>query len=146
MVDVAIIAFASPEYKRCLEIRDAVLRVPLGLSLGPADTGGEAEQLHFMATLAGRPCATCCLRPEEDGRFQLRQMAVNPECRGKGVGAALLHKVEAYAAGSGGRLIWMEARAEVMDFYRKSGYLAEGKPYMKMDIPHVRMIKELLDS
>lgn len=69
------------------------------------------------------------LRPyselEDSGSLYISGVAVEPECRGAGVGAALMEAAELRAAALGlprASLICFEANAIALDLYRRRGY------------------------
>jgi GNAT superfamily N-acetyltransferase len=63
------------------------------------------------------------------GDWRLRGMAVVPEARRRGVGAALVRACEAHARARGGTRLWFNARVEALPFYFALGYVAVGDPY-----------------
>jgi GNAT superfamily N-acetyltransferase len=72
--------------------------------------------------------------PVDPGDWRLRGMAVVPEARRRGVGAALIAACEAHARAHGGTRLWFNARIEALPFYFALGYEAVGEVY---DIPGV---------
>jgi GNAT superfamily N-acetyltransferase len=75
---------------------------------------------------------------------RLRGMAVSPDARGKGVGAALLHACFDYARRSGAHLLWCNARTPAKRFYERHGLAAVGDPFnIPTAGPHVRMVINL---
>jgi ribosomal protein S18 acetylase RimI-like enzyme len=64
-------------------------------------------------------------RPGERA-WQLRGMAVMPEFRGRGFGAAMVKGCMAHVARRGGGLMWFNARLVAVEFYRKLGFEAKG--------------------
>lgn len=138
------IFFGSDDYRRTLELREAVLRKPLGLTLASEDLEAERGQLHFGlfgadGTLIGSVIAV----PLDQENAKLRQMAVAPECAGKGHGATILREVESELRRRGFRHITLHARAAVASFYEKSGYSTTGTEFEEVSIPHLPMAKAL---
>ena len=70
----------------------------------------------------------------DPGDWRLRGMAVVPEARRRGVGAALVAACEAHARAHGGTRLWFNARIEALPFYFALGYEAVGGVY---EIPGV---------
>lgn len=72
--------------------------------------------------------------PPSPGDWRLRGMAVVPEARRRGVGAALLAACERHARARGGTRLWFNARLDALPFYFALGYVAIGEPY---DLPGI---------
>lgn len=137
------ISFGSPTYQSTLALREAVLRAPLGFTLSAADLDGEARQRHFVLADEAEVIACVVIRPEQAGRVTLRQMAVAPGARGRGVGASLVRHVEEILQAEGALEIVMSARQSAVPFYEKLGYRSVGEVYASLGIPHIRMEKRL---
>lgn len=135
---------ASPEYHQALSLRETVLRAPLGLSLKDEDLRGERDQLHFgLFTPQGELLACVSAQPVAGDTAKLRQMAVAPVRRGRGLGRALLKSVERALGESGFRRCVLHARVAAAGFYQRLGYVVEGEPFIEVTIPHVAMAKNL---
>lgn len=137
------VAFGSATYDRMTALRDAVLRRPLGQVLTAADTQGEAEQVH-IAALEGREVVGTLLLKPAGAAMTIRQVAVDPQRQGTGLGAALVRFAEALSRERGVRLVHLHARTSVAGFYKKLGYHREGAPFVEVGLPHVNMTKRLL--
>jgi len=138
------ILFGSDDYRRILELRDTVLRKPLGLTLASEDLEAERGQLHFGlfcedGTLLGSVIAVSL----DSEHARLRQMAVAPEYSGKGHGATILREIESELGRRGFRHITLHARAAVARFYEKSGYAVTGPEFEEVSIPHLPMSKTI---
>lgn len=139
------ITFGSDAYERAWQLRHAVLRKPLGLSLDTSERLAEAEQRHFGLMTDDLELAACISAvPLPDGTAKLRQMSVNPSLQGTGLGRMLLANVETQLAAEGFHHLYMHARDSAIGFYQKLGYQMEGDPFVEVTIPHVRMSKSLL--
>ncbi|MEY3668367.1 MAG: hypothetical protein RL572_1907 [Pseudomonadota bacterium] len=138
------IAFGSPEYAGTLRLREAVLRVPLGLRLSPQDLQGEDAQLHFGFFDAADTLLACVVAvPQASGVFKLRQMAVRDDQQGQGRGSCLLAAVEAVLQEQGATQLLLHARASAVPFYARQGYAVESEEFEEVGIPHRRMGKTL---
>ena len=127
--DVVLLAeapYGSGLYRQALALREAVLRMPLGLSLTDEERADDALRRHFCATVQGAVVGSVSLKKLDSGTVQLRQMAVAEERRRKGIGARLLARAEDWASGEGYRLIVLNARLGADGFYAAHGYLAQG--------------------
>jgi N-acetylglutamate synthase-like GNAT family acetyltransferase len=86
----------------------------------------------------------CCLLTKVDKHcVRLRQMAVQNNLQGKGIGASLMNFAENVARDHGYKKIIMHARKTAIGFYEKLGYTVTGKEFIEISIPHVVMEKKL---
>ena len=136
-------AFGSAEYRAALQLREAVLRQPLGLTLQPADFTGEEDSFHLGGFVDGRLVGTLILRPLDRPTLKMRQVAVAPEWQGRGVGTALVVYAEQFAIARGYAVLVAHARGTALNFYRKLGYQEEGEPFLEIGIPHINIRKTL---
>jgi predicted GNAT family N-acyltransferase len=133
-----------PLLEQAWQLREAVLRKPLGLSLRDEDLSGEAEEVTLCATdEAGHAIGCLMLRRLSDEELKLRQMAVAPAAQGTGVGRKLLQSAEAFAAEHGYQSISLHARLHALPFYEKAGYRAAGEVFTEVGIPHRLMRKSI---
>ena len=125
------------------QLREAVLRKPIGLSLHDEDLSAEENDLVFAAKEGDAVVGCLLLRTLDNGKGKLRQMAVDPDYQHRGIGRALLDAAEAYALEEG--LLWLElhARQEAVAFYENAGYHPSGEPFTQVGIPHLKMAKTL---
>jgi GNAT superfamily N-acetyltransferase len=137
------VAHGSGDYRACVELRDAVLRRPLGMSLSPEQLAGEAGDLHLAYRRGGVVVACVVLTPLDEGRVRLRQMAVAPAHRRRGIGTRLLAFAEGVARDRGFRECLLHAREEAVDFYARQGYRAVGPAFEEVTLPHRLMCKPL---
>ena len=146
-LELAWVGHGTPAYKQAVELRRRVLRFPLGLDFTPAQLAAEAGDLHLTCRREGR-LAGCLLLADRgsEGRLrivQMRQVAVEPELQGTGVGRALVAEAEAEARRRGfGRMI-LHARESAAAFYERLGYVREGAPFVEVGLPHAAMAKGL---
>lgn len=71
------------------------------------------------------------------------RMAVRTGERGRGVGAALLRRLEERARERGLARVELHAQAHAAGFYAGYGYQAYGEPFVEAGIEHLHMRKEL---
>ena len=70
-------------------------------------------------------------------------MAVLPEHRGQGIGRQILDAAVVKASELGFRRVTLHAPINVVDFYRKAGFLPEGGEFSEAGITHQAMALEL---
>jgi len=139
----------SGRFRDLVELRRRVLRIPLGLDFTARQLAEEKEDIHIAAYLDGE-LVGCVLLRAVDGPHgavvQLRQMTVDPDYQGRGVGAKILAVAEELAVERGFRRIILHARETATRFYEKAGYVATGETFIEMTIPHRIMVKQLAAS
>jgi len=75
--------------------------------------------------------------------LRLRQMAVQNNLQGKGIGASMLNFAEILTKDKGYNKIIMHARETATGFYEKLGYQIVGDKFTEVTIPHYIMEKKL---
>jgi GNAT superfamily N-acetyltransferase len=135
----------SSRYRDLAELRRRILRIPLGLDFTARQLAEEKQDLHIAAYLDGELVGCVTLRAVDEHRVvaQLRQMAVDPDHQGRGVGAKIVAAAEELAAERGFRRIILHARETAIRFYEKAGYVATGETFIEVTIPHRVMVKQL---
>ncbi len=104
--------------------------------------GRDGEALHLVALREGAVIGTC--RLVFDGPVaRLGRMAVEPELRGQGIGAALLEEAERYAREAGSERIDLHAQTPAIPLYARCGFEQRGELFVEEGIPHVSMEKQL---
>lgn len=139
-----IIDHGSPEYQQMVQLRNDILRKPLGLTIQPDELEREKDDILIGAFEDDRMLGCCMLINTEPGTVRLRQMAVLKNLQGKGVGRALMQFAENIARDRGYRKITMHARKTATGFYEKLGYAVNGEEFEEVTLPHVVMEKQLL--
>jgi argininosuccinate lyase len=104
------------------------------------------EAFHAGALLEGRPVAVATVvrsappGPDDGSAWQVRGMATDVAFRGRGLGGELLERCVEHARGSGGSLVWCNARVRAVAFYERHGFDREGEVFDIEGLgPHVRM-------
>jgi predicted GNAT family N-acyltransferase len=86
----------------------------------------------------------CPWRPDARAAWQLRGMATDPAVRGTGAGRMLVAEGLTRVAGSGGDLVWCDARVAAVGFYERMGLTVVTEPYELGGVgPHRGMVIEL---
>lgn len=138
-----IIEHGSKEYRKMVDLRNNILRKPLGLSFSPEELELEKEDILIGCFDDDRIEGCCMLVPKDKITVQLRQMAVLSGLQGKGVGRVLMQFAENISRDRGYKKIIMNARKTVTGFYEKLGYKIKGNEFTEVTIPHFVMEKEL---
>ncbi len=138
-----IIDYGTFEYQKMVNLRNDLLRRPLGLSLLKDEIEKEKENLLIGAFDDDQILGCCMLVPQDIHTVRLRQMAVVDDLQGKGIGRALMRFAENLARDHGFKTISMHARKNAIGFYEKMGYKSKGSDFIEITIPHVIMEKKL---
>jgi N-acetylglutamate synthase-like GNAT family acetyltransferase len=136
------IPHGSFDYKQAVELREKILRRPLGLSFSEKELSDEHEHLHIGGFINGVLVATCMLVRHGE-IMQMRRVAVDADLQGTGIGSQMLTFCEIYAKDQGFKEMFAHARETAIAFYRKNHYLPEGDLFDEVGIPHLHMRKRL---
>lgn len=142
-VIISHINASSPKYAGVWDLREEVLRKPLGMSLKNEDLSDDLVDTIFIAELNNQVIGCLMLHVINEQIFKLRQMAVNIEYQGSGIGRLLVSSAEAYAANAGYARIVLHAREVATGFYHRLGYAITGDQFTEVGVPHFRMEKKL---
>ena len=143
-IEVKHINYLAPEYDtEVWQLREEVLRVPLGLSLKNEDLSRDKINEIFIAVADGKVVGCVFMQPLEKDAIQLRAMAVANDWQGRGVGRLLVLAAEAYSAEAGYKMIELHARKVAMGFYLSMGYGICSGEFIEVGIPHYLMEKEI---
>ena len=138
------IDYGSAEYNQMVQLRDQMLRKPLGLQFTPEELIEEKNELLIASFDEDEILGCCMLKPLDSETVRLRQMAVKDELQLKGIGASIIAFAENLAKDKGYSRIIMHARDSAIGFYEKFGYEIKGEKFIEVNIPHHIMEKELL--
>lgn len=139
-----LIDHGSPEYLQMVQLRQDILRKPLGLTFQQEELDKEVDDILIAAFEDDKMLGCCMLIETEPGTVRLRQMAVSNNLQGKGIGRALMQFAENIARDRGFKKITMHARKSATGFYEKLGYTISGGEFEEVTLPHVVMEKQLI--
>ena len=134
----------TPEYQQMVQLRNQILRQPLGLSFTDDELAREKNDILIAAFDDDVILGCCMLCPVDNNTLRLRQMAVNNNLQGKGIGASIMSFAENLARDKGYRNMIMHARNTAIGFYEKFGYKVKGAEFIEVNLPHHVMEKELI--
>ncbi len=143
-ITVTIVRSTAPEYGAVWQLREAVLRKPLGMSLKNEDLSMDAEDDIFIARDGGTVIGCLMLHHLDGDTIKLRQMAVDNHWQGKQIGRLLVEAAEKHAAEKGYKTVSLHARKVVSGFYTALGYRTHGDEFFEVNIPHLLMKKDLV--
>lgn len=134
----------TAEYIQMIELREMVLRRPLGLSYSHDELVREKDDILIVCTDDGEMLGCCILTEIDKETVRLRQMAVPDKLHGKGIGASVIHFAENLAKDKGYRCVTMHSRDSAIGFYERFGYKIKGNQFKEVNLPHHIMEKKLL--
>ena len=89
----------SKDYQKMVNLRNEILRKPLGLSFDPEELEREKNDVLIGAFEDDKILGCCMLTRVNNSTCRLRQMAVQNNLQGKGVGHALMNFAETLEIG-----------------------------------------------
>lgn len=145
-IQIEQILHGSSLYQQAVQLRQAILRTPLGLAFTAEQLAAEKDAIHFVALSEGLVVGAVFLHRYAEDTLQVRQMVVAPAFERRGLGRQLLRAAMAYAAAQKDvREIMMHARVSAAPFYEKEGFQSVGDVFEELTIPHITMVKNLSD-
>lgn len=142
---VEIAPYQSENYNKSLEIRNEILRKPLGMAITQGDIYDEDKHVHFVAFQDNEVVGCVVLIPQYQPAIgKLRQMATLEKVRGQGHGKLLVEVLEQYAKSNGMSEIVLHSRYHAVKFYEKMGYVVCSEVFQEVGIDHYKMSKKLL--
>lgn len=131
-------------YKQVYDLRETVLRQPIGLSLKDEDLSGDKLDTILAAEEGGNIIGCVMLHPtDKSDSIKLRQMAVYDHWQGKGIGKQLVLAAEKWVVDNKIAKIVLHARTTATGFYEGLGYVVKTGIFTEVGIPHVVMEKML---
>jgi predicted GNAT family N-acyltransferase len=137
------IPYHSQWYEKSKQLRQDVLRTPIGLILSDKDVEGEENQFHIAAIDNDEVVGVIILKPLENGVIKPRQVAIAQTMQGKGLGRDMLVFAESLARTRGFSSVEMSARISAQIFYEKLGYRTIGGIFTEVGLNTIKMIKTL---
>lgn len=135
---VTQVEYGGPAYRRALDLREEVLRKPLGLRWSEEERRAEPGDRHFALVEDQDILACLSCRTTSDGP-KIRQMAVRTDRQGQGCGRELVEEVCARLRGERADRVFLHAREAVVGFYQALGFHPVGEGFTEVGLPHRRM-------
>jgi predicted GNAT family N-acyltransferase len=142
-VQITVIKYHSEEYRQEQELRDRVLRKPLGMSLYDENMDAEQHDVHIGAFVNGRLAGVLILTKINAAEVKMRQVAVDEASRERHIGTELILFAEEHSRTNGFSIMLLNARKTAVGFYEKQGYEKIGEEFLEIKIPHFKMRKNL---
>lgn len=127
-----------------VKLRYEIMRKPLGLSFTEEELQKEKDDILIGAFEDENIIGCCLLTKIDQNCARLRQMAVQKNRQGMGIGESMMQFAENIARDRGFRMIMMHARETAIGFYERYGYKTKGDEFIEVNIPHRVMEKKLV--
>jgi len=135
MIEIKSVTFEG-ENQACIRgIRSAVFGAEQGVPAELDFDSLDPVAVHVLARLDGKPVGTG--RILDDGH--IGRIAVRQECRGSGLGAAIVGALLAEARSRKYPRVFLGAQIHATGFYEKLGFSPFGDEYREAGIQHVAM-------
>ncbi len=135
------ITYQSPLYDKVVQLRERILRAPLGLTFSENDLSADKNEMLFALTDNGEPVACLQIKPLTKTQVKLRQMAVDTNRQRQNLGTKLVKEVEKILKEQHIKSIELHARESAIGFYQKLGYHVVSERFIEVGIPHFKMLK-----
>ena len=105
----------------------------------------DADALHLLATetATGEAVGAARILDRGDGRAKIGRVAVKKEWRGCGIGRLLMEDALRRIAERGFTTVFLEAQVQVIPFYERLGFVAEGPVFQDAGIDHRKMTRKI---
>jgi predicted GNAT family N-acyltransferase len=134
---------SSKEYNQMVKLRLEIMRKPLGLTFSEEELQKEKDDILIGAFDEDVIIGCCILTKIDNSTVRLRQMAVQKNRQGIGIGESMMAFAENIARDKGYKLLTMHARDTAIGFYEKFGYKVKGVTFIEVNIDHHEMEKKL---
>lgn len=139
-----VIYHGTKEYDQMVKLRYDIMRKPLGLSFSQDELDKEKNDILIGAFDEDSIIGCCMLTKIDNNCTRLRQMAVQKNKQGKGIGESMIAFAENIARDRGYKRLMMHARDTAIGFYEKYGYKVKGDEFIEVNIKHHVMEKDLV--
>jgi|688.fasta_scaffold03913_20 predicted GNAT family N-acyltransferase len=141
--ELLIVDYASEYYPQILELRNHVLRKPLGLNLFDEDLSEDKNQ-YVVAAIQNEEILGCLMiKILDKDTVKYRQMAIKNSLQKKGIGTTILKYADNFCILNDYTQVLLHARKTAKNFYIRNGFEEVGDEFEEVGIPHIVMQKQL---
>lgn len=142
-IRVEVVTHDSKDYWDSVQLRDKVLRKPLGLEYDREALLKEGDSIHIVARelRSQKIVGVLVLKPYSSSVVKVRQVAVDEYRRKAGIGKKLVVFSEQVAKEQGYSLLYAHARNTALAFYQQNHYKVLPGEYLEVGIPHHSVCK-----
>ncbi len=137
---IKIVTFAQYE-KEIRLVRNTVFTEEQGIS-SAIDFDGRCPDCYHVLALndEGQPVGTG--RMQKNGH--IGRLAVIADRRGNGIGKAMLNEFVLYAQSISLKQVYLNSQEQAIGFYEKCGFVCEGEIFYEVNIPHIKMVRNVM--
>ncbi len=137
-IEIKEIKHNSNEYWELVNIRELILRKPLGLSFSKKELLNEHHQIH-VALYHNNKMAGGLILATNESLIKMRQVCISSHFQGNGYGKHLTKFAIYFAKEHGYTQVYCHARKSAIEFYTSLGFTTDGEEFLEVGIPHVKM-------
>ncbi|MDW3096266.1 MAG: GNAT family N-acetyltransferase [Gammaproteobacteria bacterium] len=131
---------SNDDFKRYYQFRWEQLRRPLDLPFGSEQDPLDEKSFHCMVIInQDELVGIGSIQPAEINSMRIRYMAVSKEFQRLGIGSAIIKNLLEYANENHAIKCWLNARSNVLEFYKQQGFKVVGEVEAEISIPHFKM-------
>jgi predicted GNAT family N-acyltransferase len=134
------ILYNSNDYWKIVQIREIVLRIPLGLRFSLAEIQAESQELIFGIQENDQWIGSCQYQILNN-EAKMRQVAILNKYKRKGYGKQLVLASMEILKQKGIQKIYCHARVTAVPFYENLGFQTISEAFLEVHIPHFKMQK-----
>ena len=140
MIKIKLINTKDPLYQQERELRNKVLLRPIGIPDHAWEMNDETSW-HFVAVQNEEVIGCVVLFPLDNSgqQTQLKQMAVENNYQGKGIGKLLVNELLSFCKMKGIKEVVCHARDNSVKLYLSLGFEIYGDSFVEVGIPHSHM-------
>ena len=144
MLEVRDIKYGTPDYNRTLDLRNKVMRKPLGLDIYDEDFSFEKNAI-IVGAYEEEELIGVGTMSYSNNTFKLEYLCVDTDIQSHGAGGKMLEWLEKKALEKNAEKIILDARVSAQKFYENHGYKIVGDVFMLSyaPVPHILMEKIL---
>ncbi len=142
-INIQQVEYHSDLYWQVVDLREKILRKPLGLKFSSNDLTGDNNDIILAACFQNKVIGCVQLQPVDKQTYKLRQMAVDKTFRRQGIGKKLIFEAEQTARNKHRNKIILHARKTALNFYKKLKYKVTSEKFFEIGIAHYQMEKKL---
>ncbi len=132
----------ADELLLAMDLRRRVFCDEQGVPIRDEVDGRDPEGMHLIAVEEDRVVGACRLI-FQGNTVQFSRLAVEAECRRRGIASALLDAAEAASRRARSRRIVLHAQTYAVELYENAGYKTKGTTFRDAGIEHIAMEKRV---
>ena len=132
------------QWQQYYDLRQRVLGTLAGHSPELLKDSLEEDSYHLMVVEDGRCVGVGRVHFNHAAEGQIRFMAVDADCRERGIGRAILEALEIYLLRNATASVVLNAHSQAVGFYQKHGYAMTDDEVSGQNVHCVKMCKQLM--